>query len=133
MIASISHVKEVMKDLRAKKKFGQNFLIDARVPEKIVAAAGITGGDLVLEIGPGIGTMTQRLCEAAAKVVAIEIDKEHNLYLRGNVEDVAKATVEIIYRLRCLLLHGEIDPTVANSRIYEHAYGVLRTLIKELR
>lgn len=64
---------------------------------------------------------------------AIEIDKENNLYLRGNVEDLAKAIVEIIYRLRCLLLHGEIDPTVANSRIYEHAYSVLRTLIKELR
>lgn len=64
---------------------------------------------------------------------AIEIDKENNLYLRGNVEDLAKAIVEIIYKLRCLLLHGEIDPTVANSRIYEHAYGILRTLIKELR
>lgn len=64
---------------------------------------------------------------------AIEIDKEHNLYLRSNLEDVAKATVEIIYRLRCLLLHGEINPTVANSRIYEHAYSILRTLIKELR
>lgn len=64
---------------------------------------------------------------------AIEIDKENNLYLRGNVEDLAKAILEIIYRLRCLLLHGEIDPTVANSRIYEHAYSVLRTLIKELR
>jgi len=64
---------------------------------------------------------------------AIEIDKENNLYLKGNVEDLAKAILEIIYRLRCLLLHGEIDPTVANSRIYEHAYSVLRTLIKELR
>lgn len=64
---------------------------------------------------------------------AIEIDKENNLYLRGNLEDLAKAIVEIIYRLRCLLLHGEIDPTVANSRIYEHAYSILRLLIKELR
>lgn len=64
---------------------------------------------------------------------AIEIDKENDLYLRGNVEDLAKAIVEIIYRLRCLLLHGEIDPTVANIRIYEHAFSILRTLIKELR
>ncbi len=64
---------------------------------------------------------------------AIEIDKENNLYLRGNVEDLAKAILEIIYRLRCLLLHGEIDPTIANSRIYEHAFSILRTLIKELR
>lgn len=64
---------------------------------------------------------------------AIEINKEHNLYLRGNVDDLSKAIVEIIYGLRCLLLHGEIDPTVANSRIYEYAYSILRTLIKELR
>lgn len=63
----------------------------------------------------------------------IEINKEHNLYLRGNVEYLAKAIVEIIYRLRCLLFHGELDPTVANSRIYEHAYSILRTLITELR
>ena len=64
---------------------------------------------------------------------AIEINKEHNLYFCGNVENIAKAIVEILYNLRCLLLHGEIDPTIANSRIYEHAYGILRTLIKELR
>ena len=64
---------------------------------------------------------------------AIEINKEHNLYLRGNVDDLSKAIVEIIYGLRCLLLHGEIDPTVANSRIYEYAYSILRILIKELR
>lgn len=56
------------------KKFGQNFLIDAHVLEKIIAAAGITENDFVLEIGPGIGTMTQYLCEAARAVVAVEID-----------------------------------------------------------
>ena len=57
------------------KKFGQNFLIDTRVLEKIIAAAGITPDDMVLEVGPGIGTMTQYLCESAGKVVAVEIDK----------------------------------------------------------
>lgn len=57
------------------KKFGQNFLIDTRVLEKIIAAAGITSDDMVLEVGPGIGTMTQYLCEAAGKVIAVEIDK----------------------------------------------------------
>lgn len=56
------------------KKFGQNFLIDARVLEKIIDAAGITRDDLVLEIGPGIGTMTQYLAEHARQVVAVEID-----------------------------------------------------------
>ncbi|MBP3488602.1 MAG: 16S rRNA (adenine(1518)-N(6)/adenine(1519)-N(6))-dimethyltransferase RsmA [Roseburia sp.] len=57
------------------KKFGQNFLIDTRVLERIIEAAGITKDDFVLEIGPGIGTMTQYLCESAREVVAVEIDQ----------------------------------------------------------
>ncbi len=56
------------------KKFGQNFLIDSHVLEKIIAAAEITKDDCVLEIGPGIGTMTQFLAEAARQVIAVEID-----------------------------------------------------------
>ena len=56
------------------KKFGQNFLIDPHVLDKIIAAAEITKDDFVLEIGPGIGTLTQYLAEAAGKVVAVEID-----------------------------------------------------------
>ena len=57
------------------KKFGQNFLIDGRVLEKIMDAADITKEDFVLEIGPGIGTMTQYLAERAREVLAVEIDK----------------------------------------------------------
>ena len=57
------------------KKFGQNFLIDAHVLDKIIRAADITEDDFVVEIGPGIGTMTQYLASAAGHVVAIEIDK----------------------------------------------------------
>ena len=57
------------------KKFGQNFLIDTHVLDKIIAAAEIGPDDFVLEIGPGIGTMTQYLAEAARKVTAVEIDK----------------------------------------------------------
>ena len=57
------------------KKFGQNFLIDTHVLEKIIASAGVTQEDFVLEIGPGIGTMTQYLCESAREVVAVEIDQ----------------------------------------------------------
>ena len=56
------------------KKFGQNFLIDTGILEEIIEAANITKDDFVLEIGPGIGTMTQYLCEAARTVVAVEID-----------------------------------------------------------
>lgn len=57
------------------KKFGQNFLIDTHVLDKIIRAAEITKEDMVLEIGPGIGTMTQYLAEAAGKVIAVEIDR----------------------------------------------------------
>lgn len=57
------------------KKFGQNFLIDEHVLNKIIAAAGVTKEDVVLEIGPGFGTMTQYLAEAAKEVIAVEIDK----------------------------------------------------------
>ena len=56
------------------KRFGQNFLIDTHVLERIISEAEITKDDVVLEIGPGIGTMTQYLCESASKVIAVEID-----------------------------------------------------------
>lgn len=74
------------------KKYGQNFLIDTRVLEKIIFAADVTEDDYVLEIGPGIGTMTQYLCEHARAVAAVEIDKnlipilEDTLGAYGNVE-----------------------------------------------
>ena len=58
------------------KKFGQNFLIDANILQNIIDAAEVTKDDCVLEIGPGIGTMTQYLCENAREVVAVEIDKK---------------------------------------------------------
>ena len=77
------------------KKFGQNFLIDTHVLEKIMRAADITEEDLVLEIGPGIGTLTQYLCENAREVVAVEIDRmlipilrEDTLSAYDNVEVV---------------------------------------------
>ena len=57
------------------KRFGQNFLIDAHILDKIVSGAGVTKEDTVLEIGPGIGTMTQYLAERARQVIAVEIDK----------------------------------------------------------
>ncbi len=59
-----------------RKKYGQNFLIDSNILENIISAAQITKGDFVLEIGPGIGTMTQYLCENAREVIAVEIDKK---------------------------------------------------------
>ena len=68
---------EILKkyDFMFQKRFGQNFLIDTHVLEKIIKSAEITKDDLVLEIGPGIGTMTQYLAESAREVIAVEIDK----------------------------------------------------------
>ena len=71
------NTREVLKkyNFSFQKKYGQNFLIDTHVLDKIIRAAGITEDDCVLEIGPGIGTMTQYLAQAAGKVIAVEIDK----------------------------------------------------------
>ena len=90
------------------KRFGQNFLIDAHVLEKIIRAAGVTKEDFVLEIGPGIGTMTQYLAEAAGKVWAVEIDRnlipilKETLAPYDNVtvvnEDILKVDVERLAR-----------------------------------
>lgn len=88
------------------KKYGQNFLIDTTVLDRIISAAEITKEDCVLEIGPGIGTMTQYLAEAAGEVVAVEIDKnlipilEETLAAYDNVtvlnEDILKTDVNRI-------------------------------------
>lgn len=89
------------------KKFGQNFLIDANILQNIISAADVNKNDCVLEIGPGIGTMTQYLCENAGEVVAVEIDKklipilqEDTLASYNNVtiinEDILKVDINAI-------------------------------------
>lgn len=105
-LGSPSATKEIISkySFAFQKKFGQNFLIDSNVLENIVEAAEITKDDFVLEIGPGIGTMTQYLCEAARQVVAVEIDKmlipilEDTLSEYNNVEvmnqDVLKVDIK---------------------------------------
>ena len=75
------------------KKFGQNFLIDTHVLDKIIRAAGVTKEDMVLEIGPGIGTMTQCLAEAAGRVVAVEIDSNLMPILKDTLKDYDNITV----------------------------------------
>lgn len=92
------------------KKFGQNFLIDTNVLDKIISSAEITKDDCVLEIGPGIGTMTQYLAESAREVVAVEIDKalipilEDTLSAYDNVtvinEDILKVDINAIVQER---------------------------------
>ncbi len=107
------------------KKFGQNFLIDSHVLEKIVDAAQITRQDCVLEIGPGIGTMTQYLAESAREVVAVEIDRalipilQDTLSAYDNVtvrnEDIMKVDVGQIVRERN---QGRPIKVVANLPYY---------------
>ena len=75
------------------KKFGQNFLIDTHVLDKIVNAAEITKEDFVLEIGPGIGTMTQYLASAAREVFAVEIDKALIPILEDTLQDYENVTI----------------------------------------
>lgn len=75
------------------KKFGQNFLIDGHVLDKIIAAAEVTKEDCVVEIGPGIGTLTQYLAEAAQNVIAIEIDKMLIPILQETLADYDNVTV----------------------------------------
>ena len=69
------------------KRFGQNFLIDEHVLEKIIESSGITKDDFILEIGPGIGTMTQYLAEAAREVAAVEIDSSLIPILKDTLKD----------------------------------------------
>lgn len=95
-------------DFHFQKKFGQNFLIDTHVLEKIIDSAGVTKDDFVLEIGPGIGTMTQYLCERAREVMAVEIDDKlipilaDTLSAYDNVtvvnEDILKLDIDQIAR-----------------------------------
>ena len=79
--------------ISAQKRYGQNFLIDANILEKIVASAGITKEDTVLEIGPGIGTLTQYLAEAAKQVICVEIDKNMIPVLEYTLADFDNVTV----------------------------------------
>ena len=85
-------------DFHFQKKFGQNFLIDTHVLEKIVEAAEVGPEDFVLEIGPGIGTMTQYLGERARQVLAVEIDKNLIPILKETLSDYDNVEV----------LHGDI-------------------------
>ena len=83
------------------KRFGQNFLVDARVLDKIIQSAGVTKEDCVLEVGPGIGTMTQALSEAARQVVAVEIDDHLIPILQETLKECPNVKV----------IHGDILKT----------------------
>lgn len=95
-----SNLKKIMAahGIRPQHRLGQNFLTDARVLDDIVAGAGIGSDDLVLEIGPGLGTLTQRLARAAQLVVCIELDR--------NLVEIMKTTVQAEHR-NVEVIHGD--------------------------
>ena len=84
-------IQQLMKEhhFSARKKYGQNFLIDANILRGIVEAAEIGKEDLVLEIGPGLGALTEQLLKAADKVIAVEVDKELIPILQENLKEYA--------------------------------------------
>lgn len=129
-MATLGNPKETIEILNKyhfifQKKYGQNFLIDTHVLDKIIKAAEVTREDLVVEIGPGIGTLTQCLCEAAREVVAVEIDKnlipilEDTLSAYNNItilnEDILKMNLNRLVQERN---EGRPIKVVANLPYY---------------
>ena len=124
--------------ISAQKRYGQNFLIDSNILEKIVKSAGITKDDTVLEIGPGIGTLTQHIANSAGKVICVEIDTkmipvlEYTLSEFDNVtvinQDILKADIKGI-----LAEHGAGSATVvANLPYYITTPIIMELLEKDL-
>lgn len=93
------------------KKYGQNFLVDANILEGIVRAAGVTKEDVVLEIGPGMGSLTQYLLEAAGHVIAVEVDRMLIPILQENLKDYENLT----------LIHGDVLKLDLKEILREHA------------
>ncbi|XAM00783.1 rRNA adenine dimethyltransferase family protein [Phycisphaeraceae bacterium D3-23] len=89
MAQTISDIKRLLADhgLHPKKRLGQNFLHDGNHMAKIMGAAALSAGDVVLEVGPGTGALTERLVDAGARVVAVEIDRDMEPILRERLGD----------------------------------------------
>jgi len=116
------------------KKYGQNFLIDTHILEKIIDAAEITKDDFVLEIGPGIGTMTQYLCEAAREVVAVEIDTNLLPVLDDTLKEYDNVTVlnEDILKVDIASLAGEKNSGKPIKVVANLPYYITTPIIMEL-
>ena len=114
-LTDIGYVKRLMAShgITFQKKFGQNFLINPMVPERIAEECGAAPEDAILEIGPGIGTMTQYLCEMYEKVVAVEIDRALIPVLGETLADYDNVTV----------IEGDIMKTDLKALFAEHFEG----------
>lgn len=118
--------------LRMSKKLGQNFLIDARIVQGIVEAAEIEPGDRVLEIGPGIGTLTQGLAEAGADVTAVELDKKLPAVLKETLKayDNVRIVPGDILKVNIPEIMGEAPFKVAANLPYYITTPILMTLLE---
>jgi 16S rRNA (adenine1518-N6/adenine1519-N6)-dimethyltransferase len=142
-LSSAGTLKAIMQahGIRPQHRLGQNFLTDARVLDQIVAAAGIGPDDLVLEIGPGLGTLTQRLARAAGKVLAVELDRnlveilgKTVVEMHPNVEVVQgdAARIDLHSLLAERLSAGQKAKVAANLPYYITTPLVMRLLEEEL-
>ena len=118
--------------LRMSKKLGQNFLIDARIVQGIVEAAEIEPGDRVLEIGPGIGTLTQGLAEAGADVTAVELDKKLPAVLKETLKayDNVRIVPGDILKVNIPEIMGDAPFKVAANLPYYITTPILMTLLE---
>ena len=118
-LANADKTKEIIErhGFAFRRQYGQNFLIDPSVPEGIIRAAELSKTDTVLEIGPGIGTMTQYLAEAAGRVIAVELDKALIPILADTLAGFDNVTV----------IQGDILKTDL-SPIIEEAGGALKVV-----
>lgn len=118
--------------LRMSKKLGQNFLIDARIVQGIVEAAEIEPGDRVLEIGPGIGTLTQGLAEAGADVTAVELDKKLPTVLKETLKayDNVRIVPGDILKVNIPEIMGDAPFKVAANLPYYITTPILMTLLE---
>ncbi|NLP16194.1 MAG: 16S rRNA (adenine(1518)-N(6)/adenine(1519)-N(6))-dimethyltransferase RsmA [Clostridiales bacterium] len=121
-------------DFAIQKKFGQNFLIDSHVLEKIIKAADITKNDFVLEIGPGIGTLTQYLCENAREVIAVEIDRMLIPILEETLSDYENITIlnQDILKVDILSLVKEHNNNKPIKVVANLPYYITTPIIMEL-
>ena len=133
-IASRSVTNHILKafGLRMSKKLGQNFLIDASIVQGIVDAAEIQPGERVLEIGPGIGTLTQGLAEAGAEVTAVELDKKLPAVLAETLKAYDNVTIVPgdILKVNIPEIMGEGPFKVAANLPYYITTPILMTLLE---
>ena len=137
VIANISVTRHILKrfNLRASKRLGQNFLIDKSVVDDIINAAEISEGERVLEIGPGIGTLTQGLLEAGAQVTAVELDKKLPAVLAETLagyENLSVVQGDILKVDINELMQNQSFKVVANLPYYITSQIILTLLEKKL-